>query len=37
MPNNTTYGLDTSSLALRYREGFNFAKLFDGDGQMPSG
>lgn len=35
MPSNTTYGLDTSSLALRYREGFNFAKLFDGDGQMP--
>ncbi len=35
MPANTTYGIDTSSLALRYREGFNFAKLFDGDGQMP--
>ena len=35
MPANTTYGIDTSSMAIRYREGFNFAKLFDGDGQMP--
>ncbi|MDZ7906525.1 MAG: phage major capsid protein [Cypionkella sp.] len=35
MPPNTTYGIDCSSLSLRYREGFNFAKLFDGDGQMP--
>lgn len=35
MPANTTYGIDTQSLNLRYREGFNFAKLFDGDGQMP--
>lgn len=35
MPSNTTYGLETRSLALRYREGFNFATLFDGDGQMP--
>jgi hypothetical protein len=35
MPANTTYGIDTSSLSLRYREWFNFAKLFDGDGQMP--
>jgi hypothetical protein len=35
MPANTTYGIDTSSMSLRYREGFNFAKLFDGDGQMP--
>ena len=35
MPANTTFGLDTSSLALRYREGFNFDMLFDGDGQMP--
>lgn len=35
MPSNTTYGIDTSSLMIRYREGFNFARLFDGDGQMP--
>lgn len=35
MPSNTTYGLETKSLRLRYREGFNFASLFDGDGQMP--
>lgn len=35
MPSNTTYGLETKSLRLRYREGFNFATLFDGDGQMP--
>jgi hypothetical protein len=35
MPSNTTYGLETKSLRIRYREGFNFATLFDGDGQMP--
>jgi hypothetical protein len=35
MPSNTTYGIDTSSMDIRYREGFNFTKLFDGDGQMP--
>jgi len=35
MPSNTTYGIETSSMWLRYREGFNFAKLFDGDGAMP--
>jgi len=35
MPANTTYGLDTDSMALRYREGFNFDMLFDGEGQMP--
>ena len=35
MPANTTYGLDTDSLALRYRPGFNFDMLFDGEGQMP--
>lgn len=35
MPSNTTYGLETKSLRLRYREGFNFATLFDGEGQMP--
>lgn len=35
MPSNTTYGLETKSLRIRYREGFNFATLFDGEGQMP--
>lgn len=35
MPANTTYGIDSQSMNLRYREGFNFAKLFDGDGMMP--
>lgn len=35
MPANTTYGLETRSMSIRYREGYNFAKLFDGDGQMP--
>jgi len=35
MDANTTYGLDTSSLRLRYNPSRNFDKLFDGDGQMP--
>lgn len=35
MPANTTYGLDTDSLRLRYNPSRNFDKLFDGDGQMP--
>lgn len=35
MPSNTTYGLETRSMRIRYREGFNFATLFDGEGQMP--
>lgn len=35
MPSDTTYGIDTGSLMIRYREGYNFARLFDGDGQMP--
>lgn len=35
MPSNTTFGLETRSMWLRYREGYNFASLFDGDGQMP--
>lgn len=35
MPANTTFGIDTSSMSLRYREGFNFDMLFDGEGQMP--
>lgn len=35
MPSNTTYGIDTDAMRIRYREGMNFASLFDGDGQMP--
>lgn len=35
MPANTTFGLETSSLELRYRPGANFTPLFEGDGQMP--
>lgn len=35
MPANTTYGLNTDSLRMRYNPSRNFDKLFDGDGQMP--
>jgi hypothetical protein len=35
MPANTTFGLNTDSLRLRYNSARNFDKLFDGDGQMP--
>jgi len=35
MPANTTFGLDTGSLRLRYHPNRNFDKVFDGDGQMP--
>lgn len=35
MPANTTYGLDTDSLRIRYNPNRNFDKLFDGDGQKP--
>lgn len=35
MPANTTYGLDTDSLRLRYNPNRNFDKLFEGDGQRP--
>jgi len=35
MPANTTYGIHTDSLRLRYHPGRNFDKLFKGDGQMP--
>ena len=35
MPANTTYGLDTDSMRLRYNPSRNFDKLFDGDGQKP--
>lgn len=35
MPSDTTYGLDTDSLRLRYNPSRNFDKLFEGDGQKP--
>jgi hypothetical protein len=35
MPPNTTFGINTDSLRLRYHPNRNFDKLFDGDGQMP--
>jgi hypothetical protein len=35
MPANTTYGLDTDSIRIRYNANRNFDKLFKGDGQMP--
>jgi hypothetical protein len=35
MPSNTTYGLETQSLRLRYHPDRNFTPLFEGDGQMP--
>jgi hypothetical protein len=35
MPANTTFGIDTDSLRLRYHPSRNFDRIFDGDGQMP--
>jgi len=35
MPANTTFGINTDTLRLRYHPSRNFDKLFDGDGQMP--
>ena len=35
MPANTTYGLDTDSLRVRFNPSRNFSKLFEGDGQKP--
>jgi hypothetical protein len=35
MPANTTFGLHTDSLRLRYHPNRNFDKVFEGDGQMP--
>ena len=35
MPANTTFGLNTDSLRMRYHANRNFDRLFDGDGQMP--
>jgi hypothetical protein len=35
MPANTTFGINTDTLRIRYNPHRNFDKLFDGDGQMP--
>lgn len=35
MPANTTFGLDTDSLRVRFNPSRNFDKLFEGDGQKP--
>lgn len=35
MPANTTYGLETDSLRLRYNPNRNFSKLFEGEGMKP--
>ena len=35
MPANTTFGIDTDSLRLRYHPSRNFDKLFEGEGMMP--
>jgi hypothetical protein len=35
MPSNTTLGINTDSLRLRYHPNRNFDKVFDGDGMMP--
>ena len=35
MPSNTTFGLNTDTLRMRYHPNRNFDKVFDGDGMMP--
>lgn len=35
MPANTTFGINTDTLRIRYHPNRNFDKLFEGDGQMP--
>lgn len=35
MPSNTTFGIETQSMRLRYHPDRNFVPLFEGDGQMP--
>jgi len=35
MPSNTTYGIETDSLRLRYNPGRHFSKLFEGEGMKP--
>ena len=35
MPSNTTFGINTDTMRMRYHPNRNFDKLFDGDGMMP--
>jgi hypothetical protein len=35
MPSNTTFGINTDTMRLRYHPNRNFDKLFEGDGMMP--
>jgi hypothetical protein len=35
MPANTTFGINTDTMRLRYHPNRNFDKVFDGDGMMP--
>jgi hypothetical protein len=35
MPSNTTFGINTDTMRLRYHPRRNFDKVFEGDGQMP--
>jgi len=35
MPANTTFGINTDTLRMRYHPNRNFDKLFDGEGMMP--
>jgi hypothetical protein len=35
MPANTTFGINTDTLRIRYHPNRNFDNLFDGEGQMP--
>jgi len=35
MPNDTTFGLNTDTLRIRYNPNRNFDRLFKGEGQMP--
>jgi len=35
MPANTTFGINTDTLRIRYHPNRNFDKVFEGDGQMP--
>jgi hypothetical protein len=35
MPSNTTYGIETDSLRIRYNPNRNFQKLFEGEGMKP--
>ena len=35
MPSNTTFGINTDTLRIRYHPQRNFDKLFDGEGMMP--